>query len=224
MAALTVFDVIVILLVGLLAFAGLARGFVGEIFSLLAWVAGIIAVRLFYTPAKALMTQLTGTEAGGAVAALAVLFIGGFLLVRIIGGPLSARTKGSIIGPVDRLLGLGFGAAKGVLAAALLFLGANLVFDTIDPGEPSPPWLAEARTAPTLAMISKALVDFVGEHGRIAPDSAGLGPGLRAGETMEEMGRAISGDEGSDGYAPGQREALDKLLDAQEKREPSTAI
>ena len=27
-----------------------------------------------------------------------------------------------------------------------------------------------------------------------------------------------------DGYAPGQREALDKLLDAQEKREPSTAI
>lgn len=224
MAALTVFDVIVILLVALLAFAGLARGFVGEIVSLLAWVAGIIAVRLFYTPAKAMMTQLTGTEAGGAVAALAALFIGGFLIVRIIGGPLSARTKGSIIGPIDRLLGMGFGAAKGVLAAALLFLGANLVFDTIDPGEPSPPWLAEARTAPTLAMISKALVDFVGEHSRIAPDSAGIGAGVRAGETMEDMGRALGGQQSSDGYAPGQREALDKLLDKQEEREPSTPI
>jgi membrane protein required for colicin V production len=224
MAALTVFDVVVILLVGLLAFAGLARGFVGEIVSLLAWVAGIIAVRLFYTPTKAMMTQLTGTEAGGAVAALAALFIGGFLIVRIIGGPLSARTKGSIIGPIDRLLGMGFGAAKGVLAAALLFLGANLVFDTIDPGEPSPPWLAEARTAPTLAMISKALVDFVGEHGRIAPDSASIGPGGHGGGSVGEMGNPIGGEQSSDGYAPGQREALDKLLDSQEKREPSTPI
>jgi membrane protein required for colicin V production len=224
MAALTVFDVIVILLVALLGFAGLARGFVGEIVSLFAWVAGIIAVRLFYTPAKAMMTQLTGTEAGGAVAALAVLFIGGFLIVRIIGGPLSARTKGSIIGPIDRLLGLGFGAAKGVLAAALLFIGANLVFDTIDPGEPSPPWLAEARTAPTLAMISKALVDFVGEHGRIAPDSAGLDPGVHGNGPGGGTGNAVEGDPGNDGYAPGQREALDRLLNAQEEREPSTPI
>jgi membrane protein required for colicin V production len=228
MAALTAFDVVVILLVLLLALGGLARGFVGEIVSLLAWVAGIFAVRLFYTPAKAFLAQLTGTEAGGAIAALVVLFIGGFLIVRIIGGPLSAGTKGSIIGPIDRLLGLGFGAAKGVLAAALLFVAANLVFDTVDPGEPSPPWLAEARSAPTLAMISKALVDFVGEHGRIAPDSAGLGagisPGLRAGETMEDLSRALGDDNPHDGYAPGQREALDKLLDKQEAREPSTPI
>jgi membrane protein required for colicin V production len=232
MAGLTVFDVVVLLLVGLLALGGLARGFVGEIVSLLAWVAGIFAVRLFYTPVKAFLAQLTGTEAGGAIAALVVLFIGGFLIVRIVGGQLSAGTKGSIIGPIDRLLGLGFGAAKGVLAAALLFIAANMVFDTIDPGEPSPPWLAEARTAPTLAMISKSLVDFVGEHGRIAPDSAGIGPGLNAGKAMEDLGRARGGDNPHDGphdgprdgYAPGQREALDKLLDKQEAREPSTPI
>jgi membrane protein required for colicin V production len=224
MAELTAFDVVVGILVTLLAFGGLARGFVGEIVSLLAWVAGIVVVRLFYTPAKALAATLTGTEAGGAILALVVLFLAGFLAVRIVGDKISAGTKSSLVGPIDRLLGLGFGAAKGVLAAALLFLGANLVFDTVDPGEPSPPWLAEARTAPTLAMISKALVDFVGEHGRIAPDSAGIGPGVRAGQTMEEMGGAIGGDQSSDGYAPGQREALDKLLNAQEEREPSTPI
>ena len=68
MAGLTAFDVVVGLLVGLLALGGLARGFVGEIVSLLAWVAGIVAVRLFYTPAKALLAHLTGTEAGGAIA------------------------------------------------------------------------------------------------------------------------------------------------------------
>lgn len=219
MAELTAFDVVVGILVILLAFGGLARGFVGEIVSLLAWVAGIIAVRLFYTPAKALAATLTGTEAGGAILALVVLFLAGFLLVRIIGDRISAGTKSSLVGPIDRVLGLGFGAAKGVLAAALIFLMTNLVFDTIDPGEPSPEWLAKARTAPTLAMISKTLVDFVGEHARIAPDSAALDAARNAG-----MPRDSDHGYDEDGYAPGQREALDKLLDAQEKREPSTSI
>ncbi len=219
MAELTAFDVVVGILVVLLAFGGLARGFVGEIVSLLAWVAGIFAVRLFYTPAKALAANLTGTEAGGAILALVVLFLAGFLLVRIIGDKLSAGTKSSLIGPIDRVLGLGFGAAKGVLAAALIFLMTNLVFDTIDPGEPSPEWLAKARTAPTLAMISKTLVDFVGEHARIAPDSAALDAARNAG-----MPRDSNHGVDDDGYAPGQREALDKLLDSQEKAQPSTPI
>lgn len=219
MAGLTVFDVVVVLLVGLLALGGLARGFVGEIVSLLAWVAGIVAVRLFYTPAKAFAANLTGTEAGGAIAALVVLFLAGFLTVRIIGDKLSAGTKSSLIGPIDRVLGLGFGAAKGVLAAALIFVVANMIFDTIDPGEPSPEWLAKARTAPTLAMISRTLVDFVGEHARVAPDSAALDAARRAG-----MPRDSNHGMDDDGYAPGQREALDKLLDRQEKAEPSTPI
>jgi membrane protein required for colicin V production len=206
--ALTSFDVVVLILVSLAALAGLARGFVGEIVSLIAWVAGIAAVRFFHTPAKAIAVQWTGTEAGGAILAVVVLFLGAFIAVRVVGGMVSNTTKASVIGPVDRSLGLGFGAAKGVLAAALLFLLANLTFDTIDPGEPSPEWLAKARTAPTLAMVSKALTDFVEVQRRVEPDSAAV----------------KSADDNGDGYAPGQRSALDKLLDAQEKREPSTAI
>ncbi len=214
MNALTVFDIIVALLVVIAAFAGLARGFVGEVVSLLAWGAGIMAVRLFYTPAKALALRLTGTEAGAAIVALVVLFLGAFILVRIAGGKLSEGTKASFVGPVDRALGLGFGAAKGVLGAALLFLLANMTFDTIDPGEPAPDWLAKARTAPTLAMVSKALVDFVEERRRIAPDIAGAAPGGTS-------GGAKAGDSG---YDDGVRSALDDLLDEQEKTSPATPI
>ncbi|MFZ4689085.1 MAG: CvpA family protein [Polymorphobacter sp.] len=216
MADLTAFDVVVVILVSLAALAGLARGFVGEIVSLFAWVAGILAVRFFHDQAKDYAAQLTGTEAGGAILALVVLFLGAFLAVRIIGGKLSEGTKASVVGPVDRVLGLGFGAAKGVLAAALLFLVVNLTFDTIDPGEPSPDWIAAARTAPTLAMVSKALVDFVEERQRVEPDSASADPHAGLGTDTP--------DAGDDGYAPGQRSALDKLLDAQEKAQPSTPI
>jgi membrane protein required for colicin V production len=215
MEDLTAFDVVVGILVVLAALAGLARGFVGEIVSLLAWAAGIVAVRFFYTPGKLIATKLVGTEAGGAILALVVLFLGAFIIVRVIGGQLSAGTKASVVGPVDRVLGLGFGAAKGVLGAALLFVLINLTFDTVDPGEPSPPWIAKARTAPTLAMISKGLVDFVEERRRVAPDTADAS-NPHAGLGIPAPGR--------DGYAPAERSALDKLLDSQEKSSPSTQI
>ena len=216
MAALTAFDIVVGIIVVLAALAGLARGFVGEIVSLLAWVAGIAAVRFFYTPVKAVAARLTGTESGGAILALVAVFLIAFIAVRVIGGKLSSGTKASIIGPVDRLLGLGFGAVKGVLGAALLFLLVNMAFDTIDPGEPSPDWIATARTAPTLAMVSKALVDFVEEHRRLAPDIAGADD--------PHAGLGIPPAEKGKGYAPRERSALDKLLDEQEKASPATPI
>lgn len=215
MAELTAFDVVAILLVGLAALAGLARGFVGEVFSLLAWVAGIAAVRFGFAPLKPFIAGFVQDEAGAVILTFVGLFLGAFILVRLLGGSASRRTKGSIIGPVDRLLGLGFGAAKGVLAAALLFLLVNLTFDTIDPGEPSPEWIAKAKTAPTLAMISKVLVDFVEERQRLDAATAKADP-------QADPHSGLEADE--DGYAPGQRSALDKLLDAQEKAEPSTAI
>jgi len=219
MADLTSFDVIVALLVGLAALAGLARGFVGEITSLFAWVAGILAVRFFHDPAKMLAARFTGTESGGAILAFVVLFLGAFLAVRVLGGQLSRGTKASLVGPVDRLLGLGFGAAKGVLAAALLFLLTHLTYETIEPGQPMPVWLAKAQTAPTLAMVSKVLVDFVEEQRRVTPESADSGASNHGAH-----GANMSDDGADEGYAPGQRSALDKLLDAQEKRERSTAI
>ncbi len=215
MDGLTAFDIVIGIIVVLAALAGLARGFVGEIVSLLAWAAGIFAVRLFYTPGKAIALKLVHTESGAAILALVVLFLGAFIIVRVVGGRLSAGTKASLVGPVDRILGLGFGAGKGVLAAALIFLLTNLVYDTVDPGEPSPEWLAKARTAPTLAMVSKALVDFVEEHRRVAPDTAE--------KADPHAGLGAPRKDGA-GYDRGDRSALDKLLDAQEKSTPSTPI
>ncbi len=211
MAALTAFDIVVVLIVVLAALAGLARGFVGEVVSLLAWVAGIVAVRFFYTPGKLIAAKLTGTAAGGAIMAFVVIFLIAFLVVRIVGGSVSRGTKASLIGPIDRVLGLGFGAAKGVLGAALLFLLANLTFDTIDPGQPTPEWLRRARTAPTLAMVSRQLVDFVEERRRVAPDSA----------TNDTPHKPHHSDKG---YDSGQRSALDRLLDNAEKAAPATKI
>lgn len=164
MATLSAFDVIVLLLIGFGAIAGLARGFVVEVMSLLAWVAAIFAVRYFYAPAKVFAERLTGTEAGGAVLAFAFIFIVTFMVVRGIGQSIGQRTRNSAVGPLDRLLGLGFGGLKGLLAASVVFLLGTMVFDVLDPGRGRPSWLSTHRTTALVEVTTKAMVDFVDER------------------------------------------------------------
>ncbi|WP_416907352.1 MAG: CvpA family protein [Polymorphobacter sp.] len=216
---LTVFDYAVAAIVGFAAIGGLARGFVGEVVSLLAWVAGVLAVRVLHVQTKTYVGGWIDNEAGAAAVALLGLFVGSFLAVRLIGGALSRKTRASVIGPVDRILGLGFGAAKGVVAATLMFLLVVMGIETVFPGQPQPDWMAQAKSTPTLVIASRLLVDFVDEARRIDGDLAGGDP--HAGLGLPGFG---GGADEADGYRGEDRSALDKLLDEQEKQIPSTPI
>ena len=47
---MTALDIFVIIVVGGAALIGFVRGFVHEVLALLAWVAGIVALKLFHSP------------------------------------------------------------------------------------------------------------------------------------------------------------------------------
>lgn len=219
MDGLTAFDALVLALVALMGVIGLARGFVHEVASLGAWVAGVLAVRFFHAPAKLLLATMVEGETLAAALALIGLFVGAFVLVKLLGGALSRQTRASVIGPVDRLLGLGFGLAKGVVAAVLLFLLTNMGLEMLGPPQSQPLWFKEARSTPVLAILSRALVNFVDEQRRVEGDWAG-GEDPHAGFGLPDP--RGGGDEG--GYDREERSALEKLLDEQEKQTPSTPI
>ena len=70
-----------------------------------------------------------------------------------------------MLGPIDRVLGFGFGMIKGLIGATLLYLLVVLVNETIyGVDEPRPEWLAESRTYPLLNASGNAMVDFVHEQ------------------------------------------------------------
>ena len=207
MANLTAFDVIVLLLIGIGGLAGLARGFVTEVLSLLAWVAAIFAVRFAYPFAKPLAVRLTGTESGGAILAFVGIFLIAFIAFRFVAQMLGSRTRDSVVGPFDRVLGLGFGAFKGLIGAAVIYLVLGLGYDVVDGGGPRPAWLATGRTRPLLEMTSKTMIEFVEarRHRGSADTSAGAGDGKDL-----PADRPRPGDRG---YKPTDRDALDRLLD-----------
>ena len=172
MGALTGLDMITLLLVGGGLVLGFIRGFITEVLSLLSWVAAILALKFLHEPVAGALEGPIGTEAGAAVAAFALLFgivfIAGKLIARSIG---TATKKAAVIGPIDRVLGGGFGALKGLIGATLLYLGANLVYDTIyGQAAERPEWIAESRTYPLLHASGRAIVDFIEAQRTQQPD------------------------------------------------------
>lgn len=171
--AFTALDIIVvILIVAGLAF-GVMRGFVAEVLSLFAWFLAIVALRYLYEPVQRALVWPIGTESGAAILAFALIFGSVFIAGKIASRRVGRRVRDSIVGPLDRLLGGGFGALKGLLGATLLYLGMTLVYDTIwGRAADRPEWVAEARTYPLLQASGATIVDLVETRRGPAPPEA----------------------------------------------------
>ncbi|MES2441587.1 MAG: CvpA family protein [Pseudomonadota bacterium] len=160
--ALTGLDIAVLLAIGGAAVLGFMRGFVTEVLALLVWVVIVLALKLLHSPLAELLAGPVGTVQGAAVLSFAILagvtYFGGRLIVNAVG----SRTRQSFLGPVDRALGLGFGALKGLILASLAFLMLVLVVDTVK-GGPSkrPEWITTSMTYPLLNATSASIADFV---------------------------------------------------------------
>lgn len=158
----TSLDIMVLVSMAVAGAFGVLRGFVAEVFLLAAWVAGIVAVRMFHAPMTDVLVGSVGTTAGASLLAVVMVFGIVFLAVRVAGNQLGKSTRGSLLGPFDRVLGLGFGMMKGLVAATLAFLVMMQVF-TITNGSRTPPpnWMTSSRTYDLLRASSTALVNAV---------------------------------------------------------------
>ena len=160
--AFTALDIIVLVLVIAGAAFGVMRGFVAEVLSLFAWFLAIAALRYLHEPVSAALVGPVGTESGAMILAFVLVFGSVFILGKIASRRIGKRVRDSIVGPMDRVLGGGFGALKGLLGATLLYLAFALVYDTIwTRAAPRPEWIAEARTYPLLVSSGETIIGLV---------------------------------------------------------------
>jgi membrane protein required for colicin V production len=162
---MTALDIIVLFLLGSGAVFGFLRGFVQEALSLIAWIMIIAAVRVFHAPATAALSEPIGTESGAAVLAFLAIVIVIFALGRWIARSIGAKSRKSSLGPVDRVLGFGFGMIKGLIMATLLFLIIVMGYETLfGTKQPRPQWMTQSRTYPLLNASGVAMSEFVREQ------------------------------------------------------------
>jgi membrane protein required for colicin V production len=221
------FDWVVLALVGLLAIGGLLRGFTQEAISLAGWIGAAVVVRLFHEQATLWLAPRVGGDASGAIIAFLLLFFGTVMAAKLLAGAIGGAAKRSPLGPIDRLLGLGFGGLKGVILASVLFLLTQFATGLFDPQRTPPAWLTGSKSAPLLTLSAKAMVGWVHEFqkdsgiGTSFPPGTPLPPGH---PPLEGPAPGAANADENGGYSRQDREALDKLLDEGAKKGEQIAI
>jgi membrane protein required for colicin V production len=159
---MTTLDLIVLLFMGSAGAFGFMRGLVTEALSLMAWVVAVISVRLFHGPVSSALEAMLGTATGASLLATLLVFGLTMFLGRRIARHMGDKTKNSGLGAFDRVLGLGFGAAKGLLLVAVGFVFISLIYNVFwGATAPRPDWMKQSRTYPLLDASARAITGFV---------------------------------------------------------------
>jgi membrane protein required for colicin V production len=135
--------------IGLSMLVGVLRGLVVEVMSLLGWVVAYVAAQLL----GAAFAPSVPIGAPGSwlnlVASYVVVFVVVLLLWRILTWLIGKLMQASPLQPVDRVLGAGFGFARGLLIALLVATIVNLT-----PLAQSSDWRASHGAAGLQVMLS----------------------------------------------------------------------
>lgn len=161
---MTGFDIIVLLLIGIGAITGFFRGFVQEVLTLTAWIFALFAIHYLHTPMTTFLEPKIGTPSGASVLAFAVLLLVPYGAFKLIASWAGTKSRNSVLGPIDRVLGFGFGAIKGIIVAVMAFSVLVLGYDIAWGIGGRPTWITQARTYPFINASSEELVTMIAER------------------------------------------------------------
>ena len=169
---MTGFDIVVMVVVGLGASRGFLRGFVQEVMELAAWAASLVCIHSFLAPLTTFLEPHIHTSSGASVLAFLLLALVPYGAARALAGYMGSASRNSVLGPIDRVLGFGFGAVKGSLIIVLGFSLVVLAYDTVWGAGGRPDWLTKSRTYPFVNASSDALIKAIGKRREEAAASA----------------------------------------------------
>ncbi|MCV0383400.1 MAG: CvpA family protein [Erythrobacter sp.] len=161
---MTGFDFIVLGIVGVAAIGGFLRGFVQEILSLASWVLAVLAIRYLHTPFTALLQDYVGYGIATAVLAFALLLLIPYAAMKLIAANVGKVSRNSVLGPIDRVLGFGFGALKGMVMVVIAFSLLVLGYDTVWGFQGRPDWISQARSYDLVDASSRSMVEMIAER------------------------------------------------------------
>lgn len=141
-------DWIIVAIIGISALISLSRGFIREALSLAIWVGAFIVSMLFGDSLAYLLTDTISTPSLRRIVAMAALFVGTLIVGGLLNFVIGHLIKISGLSGTDRLLGMIFGIARGVIVvvAIVMFLPPLLHVDKDG-------WWASSQLIPHFQML-----------------------------------------------------------------------
>ena len=161
---MTGFDILVVAIVGVAAIGGVMRGFLQEVLSLGAWFLAAFAIRYLHTPLTLQMQEFIGSSVTTSVLAFTFLLLIPYAAMKVIANNVGRASRNSVLGPIDRVLGAGFGALKGLLIAIIAFSVLVLGYDSVWDYRGRPVWITTAQSYTFIDAGSRSLVEVLAQR------------------------------------------------------------
>lgn len=169
---MTGLDYVVLIFLGIGAVGGFMRGFIEEVLSLASWCLALLAVHYFHAPLTLWLAGHLPTETGAGVLAFFLLLLLPYIATRMIARRMGSASRDSSIGPIDRVLGFGFGAVKGFIIVVLGYSIVVFGYDLVWGEDGRPEWIVESRAYPFLNAASEELLTLISERREAAAEQA----------------------------------------------------
>jgi len=119
-------DLVILIITVLSSAFGLWRGLIKEVLSLLTWIAALLVSRVYSEPLAGLMTGMIENDGIRYVSAFALLFVIVMMFGTFLNFLMSKLLNFTGLKLADRLLGAGFGVARGLIIVLVIMLIASM--------------------------------------------------------------------------------------------------
>lgn len=190
--SLTIFDMAILFVLGVSGILALLRGLVRESLSIIVWIlAGLIAYVAFPELRQLAGNYIANVWIADAVT-LIVVFLAPLICLKIVAMVIAETVPSGLFGSFDRLLGAGYGLARGALIVSLAYLGLNMINEP----EHHPAWIKDAQFLPYVHDGAEFLAGLVpedildAETWQAMPEG-GLGGNPAAAETLPALSESL---------------------------------
>lgn len=165
-------DYVIIGIIGFSALVSLIRGFVREALSLVTWGCAFFVASHFYTYLAVYFTRFEDEIVRNGIA-IGILFIATLIVGAIVNYVISSLVERTGLSGTDRVLGVCFGALRGVLIVSAMFF----FLDTFTGFSQSVDW-KQSQLIPQFSYIIRWFFDYLQSTSSFLPNQLPIRSGL----------------------------------------------